>query len=92
MQRYAGRPFALVGVNADDSPEELRRWEQKAGLSWPSYWDGPGGPISAAWKVDRYPTLFLIDPEGVVRFKQVGAPPEGVLEAKIDELLRKAKR
>src|SRR5690242_16516802 len=49
VKSYAGRPFVLVGVNADSSPFELKRTQQKAGLTWPSWWDGPGGEIAAVW-------------------------------------------
>ncbi len=87
VERYAGKPFALLGVNADAEAEQLQRTQQQAGLTWPSWWDGPAGKISTAWKVDRFPTLVLIDAQGVVRWRHVGIPAEGVLEAKIEEHL-----
>jgi peroxiredoxin len=99
VERFAGRPFVLLGVNADVELEQARRCHQQAGLTWASCWDGPPakgadgkdgvGPICSAWKVDRFPTLFLIDRDGVVRYKQVGTPADGALEARIEELLRK---
>jgi thiol-disulfide isomerase/thioredoxin len=87
--RFAGRSFALVGVNSDQSPDEMAKCQQGAGHHWPSFFDGLDGPIAAAWKVDRYPTLFLIDQQGVVRWRHVGLPAEGEIEAKIEELLHK---
>ena len=90
MQRYAGQPFALVGVSADESAELIRQHQQKWGLTWPSIWDGPGGAIATAWKVDRYPTVVLLDQKGVIRWRYAGLPAEGEAERRIDELLGRA--
>jgi hypothetical protein len=90
VQRFNGRPFVLLGVNADPSPERLRQIQQKAQLTWASWWDGPESPIAAAWGVDRYPAFFLVDTHGVVRWRHFGAPATGVLEGKIEEMLREA--
>jgi hypothetical protein len=88
VQRFAGQPFVFLGVNADESLQRLRGVQEKAHLNWVSWWDGPEGPIGSAWGVDRFPAFFLVDPQGVVRWRQFGAPEEGVLESKIEELLR----
>lgn len=90
VQRYAGRPFVLLGVNADDSPEQLRQVQHKAELSWPSIHDGRGGPICAAWGIEGFPTQVLIDARGAVRWRHVGAPAEWLLDAKVEELVREA--
>jgi hypothetical protein len=92
VQRFTGEPFVLLGVNADESPERLRRIQERAQLNWASWWDGPGGEIAAAWGVDRYPAFFVIDSRGVIRWRQFGVPPEGVLERKIEELLQEARK
>jgi hypothetical protein len=92
VQRYAGRPFALLGVNADESPDQLRRFQEQTGMTWPSWWDGAGGKISAAWQVDRYPAFFLIDHQGVIRWRHFGALTEGELAGKIDEYLTRMSR
>lgn len=87
VEKYRDRPFVLLGVNADASPLELRTTEEKAGLTWTSFWDGVGGPITSGFAVDRFPTFILIDPEGKHRWQLVGVPSEGELEKKITELL-----
>lgn len=90
VQKYSGKPFALLGVNADESPFELKRVQAKAGLTWPSFWDGRGGAIAAVWGVDKFPTLFLIDKENIVRWRYEGVPPAGMIEQKIDEALKRS--
>jgi peroxiredoxin len=90
VQRYQQRPFALLGVNTDPSPEALRKFEEKERLNWRSWWDGPGGPISTQWKVQGFPTLFLIDHRGVVRYEWLGAPRDAELDRHIEDLVREA--
>jgi thiol-disulfide isomerase/thioredoxin len=88
VQKFAAKPFVLLGVSADESPEALQQFTQQFGLTWASWWDGPGGPIASVWGVDRFPAFFLIDQQGVVRLRHLGAPPEGLLESKIEQLLQ----
>jgi hypothetical protein len=92
VQHFAGRPFALLGVNGDESPETLRQAQQRANHTWPSWWDGPGGRITAAWRVDRYPAFFLIDARGAVRWQYVGAPAPQELQDRIEGLLKEAEK
>jgi hypothetical protein len=88
VQRYQQRPFALLGVNTGPSKEALRKFEEQERLSWRSWWDGPDGPIAAQWKVEAYPTVFLIDHRGVIRFESVGRPKESDLDRRIEDLVR----
>jgi hypothetical protein len=91
VQRFAGQPFVLLGVNADESRERLLEIQETSHLTWESWWDGPGGPIGETWGIEGYPTFVLIDVQGVVRWRQAGVPRSGVLERKIQELLDEAR-
>ena len=88
VQRFSGQSFVLLGVNADPSREKCRQMEEKANLTWASWQDGQHGPITRSYEVQAFPTLILIDQSGAIRLRQEGIPPEGFLEAKIEELLR----
>jgi thiol-disulfide isomerase/thioredoxin len=89
-ERYAGRPFAVVGVNGDGDPEEVKkRWRGEA-APWRSFWDAPQGPISRRWNVDAWPTVYLLGPDGVIRRKFRGAPEAKELDEAIDQLVRAA--
>jgi hypothetical protein len=90
VAKYAGRPFVVVGVSAEPSREALRRAEEKLRLPWRSWWDGPNGPIAAAWGVGQYPTFVLLDKRGAVRFRHAGGLPPKELEARIEGLLDEA--
>ena len=68
VEKYQGRPFAIVGVNSDDDREKLRHIVVKEKITWRSFWDGGStyGPIAARWDVDAWPTLYLIDHAGII--------------------------
>jgi peroxiredoxin len=72
VEKFAGRPFTLVGVNSD-SKEHYRKGLAKIPLNWRSFFDGgsAGGPIAATWQVTIWPTNYIIDHEGIVRFKDL---------------------
>ena len=69
VEKFADAPFAIVGVNSDDSMEKIREICVEKNLSWPSFFDGGGtdGPISTQWGVRGWPTVYVLDHEGVIR-------------------------
>ncbi|HEY5312591.1 MAG TPA: TlpA disulfide reductase family protein, partial [Pirellulales bacterium] len=54
-EKFADRPFALLSVNGDP-PETLKQIISREKITWPSWADGPAGPISASWSVGMWPT------------------------------------
>jgi thiol-disulfide isomerase/thioredoxin len=88
VEKYRGRPFVLLGVNGDADPRELKQAQTNKGLTWRSWWDGPGGAICQRWCVEGFPTILLIDHTGVIRYRSEGAPPPEELDARIEELVR----
>jgi len=77
-------PFVLFGVNSDDSPEKYKTEAEQNGITWPSFFDGGmiGGPIAAQWGVTGWPTIYVIDKKGVIRFK-------GLRDEKLAEAVKK---
>jgi hypothetical protein len=95
VKRLADKPFALVGVNSDPDPDKLKTVLKDENITWRSFTNGPdgtGGPISTAWEVRGWPTLYLIDHKGVVRQKYVGSPGDQVLDDAIDRLIAGAEK
>ena len=95
VERLKDEPFALVGVNSDVDAEAKKKKEfVDEKITWRSFWNGPkgtSGPISAAWNVQGWPTLYLIDHEGKIRRKYLGNPGDEVLDKEIDALVAVAK-
>jgi len=87
VKRLADKPFALIGVNSDKDKDQLRKRMTEEQITWRSFWNGPkgtAGPISTAWNVRGWPTIYVIDPKGVIRFKDVR---EKQLDEAVDQLL-----
>jgi hypothetical protein len=74
VKQLADKPFALIGVNSDPELDKIRETVKEQNLSWRSFWNGPqgtGGPISAQWNVSGWPTIYILDKDGVIRYKNV---------------------
>jgi hypothetical protein len=93
VKRLENRPFALIGVNSDKDRDECKQKNEQEKITWRSFWNGEKGtqgPISQAWGVRGWPTLYLIDHNGIIRRKFVGSPGDKDLDRLIDELVKKA--
>ena len=74
VKRLENKPFALIGINSDKDKEEIKQKNEAAQITWRSFWNGPegtGGPISKAWGVVGWPTIYVLDAKGVIRAKNV---------------------
>jgi hypothetical protein len=71
VKRLEGKPFALLGVNGDESKEEMKKSQENNQISWRSWFDGQGGPISKDWHIKYFPTIYVLDAKGVIRYKGV---------------------
>ena len=74
VKRLANKPFALIGVNSDRDKAKLKPRLEEENITWRSFWNGPqgtSGPISKAWNVRSWPTIYVLDHKGVIRYKNV---------------------
>ena len=87
VKRLADKPFALIGVNSDRDLGKLKERIKEESITWRSFWNGPEGtrgPIAAKWNVRGWPTIYVIDSKGVIRYKNVRGER---MDAAIEELL-----
>ena len=61
------RPFVLLGVNVDKRAEAASI-QRKNVTNWRSWQDGPNGPIGAKFQIKGYPTTFILDRKGTIRY------------------------
>jgi thiol-disulfide isomerase/thioredoxin len=90
VERFRGRPFVLIGVNGDEERGRGRTVAKKERVNWRSFWNGAhrdAGSISAAWNVRGWPTVYVIDPDGIVRLRD---PLPTDLDRMLEELVAKA--
>jgi thiol-disulfide isomerase/thioredoxin len=91
VEQMKDRPFALLGVNADDDGETGRAAVVRNKLNWRS-WADEGGKLRAEWQVSSFPTLYLLDSAGVIRNKWQGAPAPGEVESAVEALVVQVER
>ena len=92
VKRLEDKPFALVGVNSDADKDELKKAMEKEHITWRSFWngpEGPSGPISTKWNVNGWPTTYVIDAKGVIRFKNVS---DAAMDRAVDLLLKEREK
>ncbi len=90
VKRLAGKPFALIGVNSDRDRAKLKEVLKKENITWRSFWNGGGtsGPISSKWNVSGWPTIYVMDAKGVIRYKGVRGK---AMDEAVDTLLAEIK-
>src|SRR5262245_51503018 len=79
--------FTLLGINSDATPEKVRVVVEREKLTWPIILDNgdTDGPIASKWGVNAWPTTYVIDQAGIIRFKNVRE--ESMTEA-VQQLLK----
>ena len=77
MKRHKQDAFALIAVNCHDNQEEFLEGQGEIETDYASIFGG--APIAEAWGVHGFPTTFVLDEEGKIRFKDVRG--EGLDEA-----------
>jgi thiol-disulfide isomerase/thioredoxin len=86
-ERFATKPFVILGVNTDRDRAVASRVVSARSVTWRSFWDrSQVGPISTAYNVTGFPMLYLIDARGVIRHRDV-PPDEESLAAHIESML-----
>ena len=87
VKQLADKPFALLGVNSDKDLEKLQKDVTTKEINWRSFWNGKNGtsgPISTKWSITTWPTIYVVDAKGFIRFKNVRGEE---LDAAITKLL-----
>jgi hypothetical protein len=91
VKRLENEPFALLGVNSDKDLDALQDVLKEENITWRSFWNGPegtSGPISKAWNVSGWPTIYVLDGQGKIRYKNVRGE---AMDKAVDTLLAEIK-
>jgi thiol-disulfide isomerase/thioredoxin len=102
VEKFNARPLVLVGVNGDEDRETVKTVSAKEGITWRSFWNGgwrQGIPVQ--WGIRGWPTLYVIDGNGVIRdnglvfFQESlygSRTPDKMIEALVAEAEKASKR
>jgi hypothetical protein len=95
VKKFDGKPFPIVGVNSDSSREKVKEVTAKEKITWRSFWDGGSmqGPIQCQWNISAWPTMYLIDHNGVIVEKiGPGKEAEELIAQKVKEAIAAAQK
>ena len=84
-QERSDNPVELYTVVNDDSDDAVNAFFATFGGDWPRIRDDDGA-ISVAFGVAKVPESWVIDPNGFVRLRILGALTKGFLTTRLDEL------
>ena len=82
------RLVPVYGLNYKDQRAAGLRWLVNSGDPYESSLFDPDGRVGIDWGVYGVPETFVIDREGVVRYKHIGPLTPEVLRDRIEPLLR----
>jgi thiol-disulfide isomerase/thioredoxin len=68
VARLKDEPFALLNVNTDVDKSVLADLVKSGTITWRLWLDGGlNGPICKAWVIRAFPTIYVLDRNGVIR-------------------------
>jgi peroxiredoxin len=76
MQRLAElmstRPFQILAVNSEETRSRVWKFSKLLNISFPTLLD-TNGDVTRRWEVEIFPTSYLIDTRGQIRYISYGA-------------------
>jgi len=89
-EKYAARGLELVGISVDteSADEAIREFMRDFRMTYP-VWRDPAERVSAQFHIVGVPATFLIDREGVLRWRKTGPiqPGDATLRQALEEAL-----
>jgi hypothetical protein len=72
VKRHEKQPFALIGINSDGKADEVKKILATNEITWRQAVDGTtSGKLATKWNVQGWPTIYVIDAQGVIRYRDV---------------------
>jgi cytochrome c biogenesis protein CcmG/thiol:disulfide interchange protein DsbE len=82
------RKVPVIGLNYKDRPGDARNWLERLGDPYAATLIDFDGKVGIDFGVYGVPETFVIDAQGLVRFKHVGALTPQVISQKLEPLLK----
>lgn len=89
-KKYTEKPVLIVGISSDENEAAWKHFIAANHMDWPEYID-LSGEVRELFEVHSYPTYFVVDRDGIIRFRQSGFGEESLaeLEEAIDKALKR---
>jgi thiol-disulfide isomerase/thioredoxin len=87
VEKLEGKPFALISVSADEKLDTLTDFLKKEPMPWTHWHNGATGGLLETFNVSFFPTIYVIDAKGVIRYKGIRGEE---LEKAVETLVKEA--
>lgn len=85
-EKLKDKPFALISVSGDDKKTDVTDFLKKEAMPWNHFWSGPKGSAVKEYQIHFWPTIYVLDCKGVIRYKHVrGKDMEEAVETLLKE-------
>ena len=89
LLRFAARtPVVIMGLDYKDERAAGQRWLRNFGNPYRASLFDEDGRVGIDWGVYGVPETFVIDKEGIVRFKHIGPLTDEVIQTRLEPLIR----
>lgn len=92
MEYAKTKSIALIGLDYKDKPEEGRKWLSRFGNPYDLSISDLDGRVGIDFGVYGVPETFLIDKQGVIRYKHIGPVTPEALKEKIIPLIQELQK
>ena len=89
VKNLKDKPFNLIGVHLNYSSDDatvVKKVMAKEQLNWRSFVDR--GAISDVWKPAGTPSFYILDSQGVIRYKWAGAPGAKAIDEALEKVIQ----
>jgi len=86
-REYEEHGVRFLGMDERDDRAAALTFVREFGLTYPSGFD-PAGSLADDFDLFAMPTTFLVNPDGIIRYRFVGYLDEPTLRSAIEDLLR----
>ncbi len=78
----------VIGLNYKDEPEDARNWLRELGNSYTASLMDRDGRVGIDWGVYGVPETFIIDKDGIIKYKFIGPINQEILDTEIVPLIK----
>lgn len=89
LDKHGNQQFAIIGVCRTSEAAPALEVAAEHRMTWPSINDGKPGKVTDAYNIQGWPTFYLIDADGKIASKDVGA---NKLEETIERLISQSQQ
>ena len=89
MMELAKGPVPIMGLNYKDKPDDAQQWLDQLGDPYTRTGADINGRVAIDWGVYGVPETFIVDREGRIAYKHIGAMTPEILRDKIMPVIRK---